>query len=116
MKVIEEPLANFRFDQKPWHVMTPAELFTLLQSRPSGLTSIEAEKRRLDFGPNLITPPKKMHWFLKFLIAFFGGFQLMLIGGSVLCFTLYGLSEGTDMQTLALAIVLIVIVLVTTCF
>ena len=30
MKVIEEPLASFRFDQKPWHVMTPAELFTLL--------------------------------------------------------------------------------------
>ena len=50
------------------------------------------------------------------MIAFVGGFQLMLISGSLLCFIVYGLSEGTDMQTLALAIVLIAIVFITTSF
>ena len=40
----------------------------------------------------------------------------MMISGSVLCFVVYGLSLGTDNQTLALAIVLIAIVFLTTCF
>ena len=40
----------------------------------------------------------------------------MLWFGSILCFIVYGLSEGTDVQTLALAVVLIVVVLVTTIF
>lgn len=40
----------------------------------------------------------------------------MLIAGSVLCFIVYALSNGTDMQTLALALVLIAIVFLTTCF
>ena len=39
----------------------------------------------------------KRHWIVKFMIAFVGGFQLMLISGSLLCFIVYGLSEGTDM-------------------
>jgi hypothetical protein len=45
-----------------------------------------------------------------------GGFQLMMWGGSALCWVVYGLSGGTDVQTLALAIVLIAVVLVTSIF
>lgn len=40
----------------------------------------------------------------------------MLISGGLLCFIVFGLSDGTDIQTLALAIVLIAIVIITTAF
>lgn len=40
----------------------------------------------------------------------------MLWFGSILCFVVYGISEGTDIQTLALAVVLIVVIFVTCIF
>ena len=90
-----------------------AELDTSLTD---GLTSEVHAERLLEYGPNEITPPKQTHWFIKFLLNLIGGFQLMLWFGSILCFIVYGLSGGTDVQTLALAVVLIAVVLVTTIF
>jgi len=68
------------------------------------------------YGLNRITPPPTVHWFIKFLWTLIGGFQLMLWFGSILCFVVYGISEGTDIQTLALAVVLIVVIFVTCIF
>ena len=82
----------------------------------NGLSSVEAEKRLAIYGPNAITPPKTIHWFVKFLLNLIGGFQLMLWFGAVLCFIVYGLTNATDVQTLALAVVLIMVIFVTTIF
>jgi sodium/potassium-transporting ATPase subunit alpha len=100
----------------PWHAMPIDELYRFLGTSHDGLTEAEHAKRLEKYGINAITPPKQMHWFIKFCLNLIGGFQLMLWFGSILCFVVYGLSNGTDVQTLALAIVLILVVLVTTVF
>ena len=63
-----------------------------------------------------MTPPKTTHWFVKFLWNLVGGFQLMLWIGAIMCFIVVGIATPFDYQTLALAIVLIIVVLVTTVF
>eukprot|EP01035_Chromulina_nebulosa_P030435 gene30435-40443_t len=107
---------NFGLGSVEWHLLDQSELFKELSSRIEGLTTAEQEVKFAEYGPNVITPPKQTHWFIKFLWNLVGGFQLMLWFGSVLCFVVFGISDGTDIQTLALAVVLIVVVLVTTIF
>ncbi|KAJ3230369.1 hypothetical protein HDU78_008344 [Chytriomyces hyalinus] len=44
-----------------------------------GLTSTEAAKRLVEYGPNALTPPKKRHWLLRYLDLVLGLFNLLLI-------------------------------------
>jgi sodium/potassium-transporting ATPase subunit alpha len=99
-----------------WHLLQEGELFYTLKTSLAGLSSGEHAKRLAKYGPNCITPPKQTHWFVKFCYNLIGGFQLMMWFGAVLCFIVYGLTNATDVQTLALGIVLIVVVVVTTVF
>ena len=94
------------FCSQPWHSMDHDELFRILGSSVHGLSTEEFQKRSAFYGPNSITPPPKQC----------GGFQLMLWFGAILCFIVYGLTHAEDVQTLAIAIVLILVVLVTTIF
>jgi magnesium-transporting ATPase (P-type) len=98
-----------------WHEITSEQVYQLLHTKENGLTSTEVEKRLEFFGPNAITPPKQTHWFVKFLLNLVSGFQMMLWFGSALCFVVYGINPE-DIQTLALAVVLIIVVMVTTIF
>jgi sodium/potassium-transporting ATPase subunit alpha len=118
-KSVENATTNddkYGLGSKPWHSMTDVELFAELGTRESGLSSSEALEKEKIHGKNQITPPKTTHWFVKFLLTLIGGFQLMLWFGSILCFIVYGLTKGTDVQILALAIVLILVVFVTSIF
>lgn len=99
-----------------WHQLSQVDLFKELDTRIEGLSSAEAEARLEKYGLNEITPPPVTHWAVKFFMILIGGFQLMMWFGSALCWIVYGLSEGEDVQTLALAIVLIVVVLLTATF
>jgi sodium/potassium-transporting ATPase subunit alpha len=67
-------------------------------------------------GKNMITPPPQTHWLIKILMLLVGGFQLMMFGGGILCFIVYAISKGEDIQFLALGIVLIVVVLISAAF
>eukprot|EP00604_Paraphysomonas_vestita_P002864 CAMPEP_0174818108 /NCGR_PEP_ID=MMETSP1107-20130205/720_1 /TAXON_ID=36770 /ORGANISM="Paraphysomonas vestita, Strain GFlagA" /LENGTH=1027 /DNA_ID=CAMNT_0016029509 /DNA_START=37 /DNA_END=3117 /DNA_ORIENTATION=- len=98
-----------------WHEITISQVYQLLNTKENGLTSEEYQKRADFYGPNAITPPKQTHWFIKFLFNLVSGFQLMLWFGAVLCFVVYGINTD-DIQTLALAVVLIIVVMVTTIF
>ncbi len=101
---------------KEWHLFPEKDLFHELESNIGGLTAAEVERRIEIYGLNEITPVPSTHWLVKFLLSLFGGFQLMMWFGSILCWIVYGISNGTDVQTLALAIVLIVVVFVTAIF
>jgi sodium/potassium-transporting ATPase subunit alpha len=105
-------------DGKEWHSMSHEALMAELDlgSLEHGLTTAEAEARLLKHGKNLITPPPQKHWLIKVLLLLVGGFQLMLFGGGILCFIVYGISLATDIQSLALGIVLIVVVFVSAAF
>jgi magnesium-transporting ATPase (P-type) len=56
-----------------------------------------------------------MNLCLRFFLILVGGFQLMVWGGALLCFIVFGLTPD-DIQTLALGVVLVLIVLVTSTF
>ena len=88
----------------------------MLKSSDEGLSQVESERRLNKVGLNQITPRKQTHWFVKFLISLVGGFQLMLFFGAILCFIVFGISNGTDVQTLVLAIVLVLLVFITSIF
>ncbi|RYD77759.1 MAG: hypothetical protein EOP84_15150, partial [Verrucomicrobiaceae bacterium] len=107
---------NFGLGDKEWHLYSPDDLYKELKTDPHGLTSAEHAKRLAIYGENLITPPKTTHWLVKLAYTLVGGFQLMMWFGAVLCFVVFGITNGEDVQTLALGIVLIVVVLVTTTF
>lgn len=99
-----------------WHQLSQVDLFKELDTRIEGLSSAEAEARLEKYGLNEITPAPVTHWAVKFLMILIGGFQLMMWFGSALCWIVYGISGGEDVQTLALAIVLIVVVMLTATF
>lgn len=107
---------NWGLGDKEWHLLTEQEIFSELGTQITGLVTASHEEKLKKFGLNLITPPKQTHWFVKFLWNLVGGFQLMLWFGSILCFVVFGITNGADVQTLALAVVLIAVVLVTTIF
>lgn len=108
--------ANFGLGDKDWHLIPEDELFVELGTGLKGLDSMDHIQRLEKYGPNAITPPKQMHPLVKFLLMLVGGFQLMMWFGSILCFIVYGLSGGEDVQVLALAIVLVLVVMLTAVF
>jgi magnesium-transporting ATPase (P-type) len=101
---------------KEWHLFPEKDLLHELETNIHGLTAAEVEKRLEIYGLNEITPVPATHWFVKFLLTLVGGFQLMMWFGSILCWIVYGISNGEDVQTLALAIVLILVVILSGCF
>jgi sodium/potassium-transporting ATPase subunit alpha len=88
----KDVVLNMEEDVK-WHLLTWEQLQERLGTSISGLSSETAEAKLAVEGFNQITPPPTVHWFKKFLINLFSGFQLMLWVGSVLCFIVYGLSK-----------------------
>ncbi len=96
--------------------MTKEEIFKELGTSENGHKSAVFPALLKKWGPNQITPPPVVHWFVKFLLNMIGGFQLMMWVGATLCFIVYGISKATDTQTLVLGIVLVLVVLVTTVF
>ena len=92
-------MRDFGLGSANWHTMSEQDLYEHLKTKDTGLTSDEAAKLLLEYGLNRITPPKVTHWFVKFLLSLVGGFQGMLWVGSVLCFVVYGISKGKDIQT-----------------
>jgi magnesium-transporting ATPase (P-type) len=79
-----------------------------------GLTSENANLAAQEFGPNQLTPPEKLPEWLKFLLHLVGGFSLLLWGGAILCFIVYGVNGLAD--NLYLGIVLAVVVTATGIF
>lgn len=107
---------NNGLGDKEWHLFSEPDLLKELGTHIEGLSAAEAEIRLEKYGLNEITPPPVTHWLVKLFLILVGGFQLMLWFGAALCFIVYGLSNGEDVQTLALAIVLVAVVLLTSFF
>lgn len=97
------------------HMLSPAEVEELYKTDfAKGLSSEEAAKRLLRDGENKLTPPPTTPLWLKFLAHLFGGFAMLLWGGSLLCFIVYGING--DQANLTLGIVLAVVVVITGIF
>lgn len=103
-----------------WHKLTQEEMFKFFHSSISGLTDAEANEQLRLVGPNKITEPPRQSLLVTFILNCLGGFSLMLFGASVLAFVVFAIEKTQqdlfDVQTLALAIVLIIVILITSGF
>merc|ERR1719204_906748 len=84
-----------------------------------GLSSAQVEDLMRQYGPNELTPPPTLPWYIKLLLSIFGGFfnQLLWVG-SILCFVAYGIApaDERDPTYMYLGIVLAVVVSMTGTF
>ncbi|KAJ3192007.1 hypothetical protein HK101_007183 [Irineochytrium annulatum] len=63
-----------------------------------GLTSEEAARRLQEYGPNMLTPPKKRNAFLRFCDILFGLFNLMLIIAGVAAYIVLAIDYQNNKQ------------------
>jgi len=84
-----------------------------------GLTGADVVDLQAQYGPNELTPPPTLPWYIKLLLSIFGGFfnQLLWVG-SILCFVAYGIApaDERDPTYMYLGIVLAVVVSMTGTF
>jgi len=84
-----------------------------------GLTSQKAKELIERFGPNELTPPPSLPWYVKLLQSIFGGFfNQLLWAGAILCFVAFGIDPAfeKDKTNLYLGVVLAVVVTLTGIF
>jgi magnesium-transporting ATPase (P-type) len=99
------------------HKYSKSELTSLLRTDlDRGLSALESKSKLHKDGLNMLTPPKETPWYIKLLLQMVGGFQLMMLGGSILCFIVGPISEPVDFQTVYLGVVLIIVVITTGLF
>ncbi|XP_045626276.1 sodium/potassium-transporting ATPase subunit alpha-B [Procambarus clarkii] len=103
------------------HKIPLEELFQRLSVDPDrGLTQSEAVKRLERDGRNALTPPKETPQWIKFCKHLFGGFSLLLLIGSFLCFNAYFIEafyeEEPSYDNFYLGVVLSTVVVVTGLF
>jgi sodium/potassium-transporting ATPase subunit alpha len=66
-----------------------------------GLTAQQAEQSLLEHGPNVLTPPKKRHWILKFWDCLKSLFNLLLILAGCLEYILLGIDFKDNFQNVS---------------
>jgi len=106
--------------KQAWHKMSGDELYAYFGSRDKGLTSEEVLRARETYGLNEITPPPKDTLLKKFLRNIFSGFSILLELAGILAFIIFAIEKTQqnffDVQTLALAVSLFIVVIVTAAF
>jgi len=71
-----------------------------------GLTTAQAEELLLEHGPNILTPPSKRHWILKFWDCLSSLFNLLLILAGFLEYILLGIDFKDNFQNVSLTSIL----------
>jgi sodium/potassium-transporting ATPase subunit alpha len=66
-----------------------------------GLTAQQANQLLLEHGPNVLTPPKKRHWILKFWDYLSSLFNLLLILAGFLEYILLGINFKDNFQNVS---------------
>jgi sodium/potassium-transporting ATPase subunit alpha len=103
-----------------WHKVPEEAMYEQFKSRPCGLTSQEALSLAAVHGKNQITAPPAESLLMKFIKNCFGGFSLLLLGAALLAFLIVIIVKSQqqflDIQTLALGISLILVILITSAF
>lgn len=98
------------------HIVTIHELEARFKTnRDKGLTSAQAAAVLDEKGRNVLTPPKELPPFVRFLLYLFEGFGPLLWVGAVLCFiAYYPLSYRVEggAYNLALSICLVLVIII----
>jgi sodium/potassium-transporting ATPase subunit alpha len=108
---------EYGLGDQPYHKMSQEEIVNYFGTDyENGLDPGKVESLRKHHGWNEITGKPPTPWILKLLKNMFGGFQIFLWIGGLLCLIVYFITNFTDYQTLALGIVCFIIVFGTSLF
>lgn len=66
---------------------------TLHPANSDGLDKEIVTSRLAQYGPNVMSPPKKIHPILKYLISLSNLFNVLLIVSGVLCYILFAIDS-----------------------
>ena len=72
-----------------------------------GLSEDFAQKRIEEDGPNVLSPPKKKHWYEMYFECLKTLFNLLLIGAGILTYIVYAVNPTSDITNLYLGAILI---------
>ncbi len=90
-----------------YHLLTAAETLTRLESSTTGLTSVEAQRRLSQFGPNKLPQAKHAGW----VVVLFGQFKSPLIYVLLAAALIsLALNEVIDASVIFMAVVIQVLV------
>lgn len=93
-KKLEDLKQELQMDE---HMITLQELFDRLQTNPeTGLSNSEVQRRLARDGYNELTVSGGISTWVLFWKNMFGGLQILLLIGSVLCYVAYGISVSKD--------------------
>lgn len=105
---LEEEEKNLNIDE---HLMTHQDVAERYKTRINmekpgesmGLTVQQVEQLLQEYGPNVLTPPKKRHPFLKYLDCLRSLFNLLLILAGLLEYILLGIDYKDNFQNVSVA-------------
>lgn len=92
------------------HNLSVEELLTSLHTTKIGLTSVEANRRHVEFGPNAIREAKRKPLVLRFTQGFIHFFAIILWCGAALAFFAEWKSPGSGMGLLGFAILGVILI------
>jgi magnesium-transporting ATPase (P-type) len=92
------------------HRLPISEVFTTLHTSSQGLAQEEAERRFKEFGPNEISKPHQVSLIRKLLRQFTHFLAVLLWIAAILAYTASYLQPGEGMDTLAYAIVAVIVI------
>lgn len=108
---------EYGLGDQPYHEWDNPTILKYFENNDSTGFNDEALKQlTTKWGKNRITPKRSTPWLLKLIINMFGGFQLFLWIGGILCVIVYIITEFLDYQTLALGILCFLVVIGTSLF
>ncbi|MCA9141002.1 MAG: cation-transporting P-type ATPase, partial [Planctomycetales bacterium] len=86
------------------HEVSKSDVFTLLRSRPEGLTNLEVESRRREVGPNRLQPPSRWRFAKVLAKHFINFFSILLDVAAIVCFLAETIQPDEGMGLLGLAL------------
>lgn len=112
-----DKMSDLKKELEMWeHKVSVEELCTRLKTNvKQGLSTNEAGERLKRDGPNILSPPKVIPWYVKLLEQFINFFAILLQIASVLCFINFALNRE-NVENLYLGIVLYSVVIITAIF
>lgn len=69
--------------EKPWHALEIDQVMAAVSSDSQGLSSEEGASRLAQFGPNILSPPKKRSSFTRFMLQFHNVLIYVLLGAGL---------------------------------
>ena len=75
----------------------------------AGLSLDESKKRLAQYGPNMLSPPKKIHPIIQFIMYMLHLFNVMLWVSGIACYVVYAIKPQGNFSNVYIGAVLLIV-------